>query len=205
MLPLHTLPTNWGDVTLGQAAKLEALGEASIQDCLALLLDCSIPDLLQLRGPELGAALHQVLFLAGEEKPDFTAFVRPTVIRLGGSIASVEVPVLDTLEDLSFGQAADIGALMQELGSDIPQLRLQVLATILQPAYDGTAYDSDRVAVLEVLCADIKLRDALPLTDFFLPSTTASAGATPPSSSASPSAVPSRLPTSAALAKSGIP
>ncbi|UOQ70968.1 hypothetical protein [Hymenobacter cellulosilyticus] len=82
-------------------------------------------------------------------------------------LGEVEVPVLDTLEDLSFGQASDIGAAIQELGADVPALRLRVLATILQPTYHGTGYDTDQVAEVELLCQSVPLREALPLTDFF--------------------------------------
>ncbi|TGE22813.1 hypothetical protein [Hymenobacter metallicola] len=200
MLALHTLPTEWGAVTLKQAAGLAALGdEAPIQACLAVLLNCPPTDLLTMSPKELGAALHQVLFLS-EPMPHRETWARPLSIMLG----EVEVPVLDTLEDLTFGQAADIGAAIQELGEDVPALRLRVLATILQPAYHGTAYDSDQVAEVEQLCGQVPLREALPLTDFFLPSSTASAESTPASSSASPSAKPSGPPTSGSSRRSGI-
>ncbi|MCA8830295.1 hypothetical protein [Hymenobacter pini] len=195
---LAALPTDWGSVTLAQAAQLALLGEASVQDCLAVLLDCSPAELLQLNPKHLGRALQAVLFLS-EPMPDREAWLRPTALHIG----SIEVPVLADLSELTFGQAADIGAAIQELSQDVAALRLRVLATILQPAYDGTAYDSDRVAVLEALCGDVKLRDALPLTDFFLPSSTGSAAPTPPDSSASLSVPPSEAPTSASSRRNG--
>ncbi|RPD45491.1 hypothetical protein DNI29_19105 [Hymenobacter sediminis] len=202
-LSLNTLPPDWGSVTLSQAAALAALEEgASISEGLAILLGCPPEQLLHLAPRQLDKALRSVLWLG--EQPDWKAYPRPKSIFLGGSLNSVEVPVLDTLEDLSFGQAADIGALIHEFGQDVPQLRLKVLATVLQPAYDGTAYDTDRVPVLEVLCQDVTLAEALPLTDFFLPSSTASDGPTPSGSSAFPSAKPSEAPTSGASRKSGI-
>ncbi|WBO86074.1 hypothetical protein [Hymenobacter yonginensis] len=173
---LAALPTDWGSVTLAQAIRLADLGEqATLQDCLAVLLDCSAPELLSLQPRQLQQALAAGLFLS-EPMPTRESYQRPTVLQLG----EVEVPVLDSLEEISFGQAADIGALMQELGGDVAQLRLKVLATILQPAYHGTAYDTNQVAEVEQLCGAVKLREALPLTDFFLPSSTASAGPTPP-------------------------
>ncbi|TGE29724.1 hypothetical protein [Hymenobacter metallicola] len=200
MLALHTLPTEWGAVTLSQAAGLAALGEgATIQDCLSVLAGSSPADLLTTAPKQLSRALASVLFLS-EPMPTREAWVRPTELLLG----EVEVPVLDTLEDLSFGQAADIGAAIQELGQDVPALRLRVLATILQPAYHGTGYDTDKVAEVEILCGQVPLREALPLTDFFLPSSTASDAPTPPSSNASPSARPSERPTSGSSARSGI-
>lgn len=190
-LRLHLLPLNWGDVTLSQSVALAALGEgATIQDCLGVLLGRSTEELFELAPKQLNTALTAVLFLS-EPIPARDTWQRPTVLFLGDT----EVPILDTLEDLQFGQAADIGALIREHADDLSQLRLKVLATILQPAYDGTAYDTDRVAVLEVLCGSVKMRDALPLTDFFLPITTASAEPTPETSSAFPSTLPSAPPT----------
>ncbi|WP_045689418.1 hypothetical protein [Hymenobacter sp. AT01-02] len=173
---LAALPTEWGSVTLAQAAQLATLGdEATMQACLAVLLDCSPEELLQLAPKHLRRALSALLFLS-EPVPDLTSFERPTSILLG----DVEVPILSTLEELTFGQAADIGALIQEHANNVAQLRIPVLATILQPAYDGSGYDSDKALELEQLCGTVKLRHALPLTDFFLPSSTASVAATPP-------------------------
>jgi hypothetical protein len=179
---LAALPTDWGGVTLAQAVKLAALSEdASIQEHLAILLQCSPEELLHLAPKHLQRALSASFFVL-EPMPDHLTWPRPTSIMLG----EVEVPILDTLEGLAFGQSVDIGAAIQEMGQDISGLRIRVLATILQPAYDGTAYDSDKAMELEPLCATVKLCDAIPLCDFFLPTTTASVGATPPSSSASP-------------------
>jgi hypothetical protein len=188
---LAALPTEWGSVTLAQSAALSALPEgATIQDCLAVLLECSGAELLHLAPKQMQKALASVLFLS-EPIPARETWQRPAALFLG----ETEVPVLDTLEDLSFGQAADIGALIREHAQDLAQLRLKVLATILQPAYDGTAYDTDRVPVVEVLCGAVKLREALPLTDFFLPITTGYDAPTPPTSSASLSPALSAPPT----------
>ncbi len=197
---LHQLPTDWATVTLAQAQDLAALPEgATVQDCLATLLSCPGHELLHLAPAELTRALASVLFLSQPmpEGPD--AWPRPASVLLG----EVEVPVLWPLEHLSFGQAADIGAALQELGDELPALRLRVLAIILQPAYDGTGYDSDRIEALETLCGALTLAEALPLTDFFLPSSTASAEPTPPTLSSSPSALPSGPPTSGPSVPSG--
>lgn len=168
---LATMPTSWGAVTLTQAAQLAALGEgAHLQNMLAVLLDCGASQVPLLTPADLQVALTGSLFLA-EPMPDYRAYDRPEAVRLG----EVEVPVLDSLDLLTFGQAADIGAAMQQLGSsDVAALRLRVAAILLQPAYAGTAYDSDAVAALEPLVGGLTLAEALPLTDFFLPSTPAS-------------------------------
>lgn len=173
---LHTLPTNWGDVTLAQSLRLAALGEDAIWlDMLAAMLGCSVAAALIIRDSQIREAAIKLAFFS-EPKPDLTSFERPASILLG----DVEVPILSTLEELTFGQAADIGALIREHANNVAQLRIPVLATILQPAYDGSGYDSDKALELEQLCGTVKLRHALPLTDFFLPSSTASVSATPP-------------------------
>ncbi|UOQ70967.1 hypothetical protein [Hymenobacter cellulosilyticus] len=77
MLARHTLPTEWGAVTLSQAAALAALGpDAKLQNCLAVLLGCPPVELLTMSPNELGAALHQVLFLS-ELIPERDNWARP--------------------------------------------------------------------------------------------------------------------------------
>ncbi|RFP65919.1 hypothetical protein D0N36_06865 [Hymenobacter lapidiphilus] len=197
---LHQLPTRWADVTLAQAADLSALPEgATVQDCLALLLGCAGAELLHLSPQALAGALGSVLFLSEPAPEGLQSFPRVAVLTMD----EVEVPVPDVLEDLTFGQAADIGAAIRDAGHDVPRLRIVVAAIILQPAYDGMPYDSDRAQALEAVVGQMSLAEALPLTDFFLPSSTGFDEATPPASSPFLSAKPSGPPTSAPSVPSG--
>jgi len=195
-----SLPTSWSEVTLGQAQQIAALGDsAALQDCLAILLHGQVSELLTLSPKDLQAALLQATFLA-EPMPERDDWPRPSSVWLD----EVEVPVSDTLENILFGQAADIGGAIQQLGEDVTALRVRVLAILLQPAYAGTTYDSDAVAAMEPLCAALPLREALPLTDFFLPITTASGPLTTTDYTTFPSAPTSVPPASTPSAKNGI-
>lgn len=126
--------------------------------------------------PELLAALR----FAQEPLP---AFPLPDTIRIG----DVVLPLPSSPELGTFGQATDLGALL--IDETLPQAekRLRALAIYLYPLYYRCGYDSDQIDAFAELCRDIPLAQALPVTDFFLPS---SSGYAPPTSSSSSPSLP---------------
>ena len=187
------LPTRWGEVTLGQAAGLAELPDAAdVYSMLSVMLTLSPLEVMNLPAEFVVEQLLPVLSFVSDADPDFAAFPMPKTVTLprnedAGS--TVVVPAITDLSSATFGQATDMGAVLQDATLPVAQKRIQVLAILLYPGYSFGAYDSDNIAAFaEHVCAFAKLEEALPLTDFFLSSTTSSVVATPASSSASPSA-----------------
>ena len=195
------LPTRWGEVTLGQAARLAELPEgADVYSFLAALLSLSPLEVMNLPHALVVEQLLPVLSFASDTEPDFAAFTMPNSVTLPRNEdpgSTVAVPAITDLTAATFGQATDLGAVLQDAALPVAEKRIQVLAILLYPGYSFGAYDSDHIAAFaEHVCAFARLEEALPLTDFFLSSTTAFAAATSPSSSASPSAPTSAPPAS---------
>ena len=195
------LPTRWGEVTLGQAARLAELPDAAdVYSMLSVMLDLSPLEVMNLPADFVVEQLLPVLSFVSDADPDFAAFTLPQTVTLprnedAGS--TVVVPALTDLTAATFGQATDMGAVLQDAAMPVAQKRIQVLAILLYPGYSFGAYDSDNIAAFaEHVCAFARLEEALPLTDFFLSSTTAFAVATPANSSASRSAPTSAPPAS---------
>lgn len=187
------LPTRWGEVTLGQAAGLAGLPDAAdVYSMLSVMLTLSPLEVMNLPADFVVEQVLPVLSFVSDADPDFSAFPMPksvTLPRNEDAGSTVVVPAITDLSSATFGQATDMGAVLQDATLPVAQKRIQVLAILLYPGYSFGAYDSDHIAAFaEHVCAFAKLEEALPLTDFFLSSTTSFAAATPASSSASPSA-----------------
>jgi hypothetical protein len=192
------LPTRWGEVTLGQAARLAELPDgADIYSFLSVLLNLSPLEVMNLPAAFVNEQVLPVLSFSADEMPGFSGLEMPDTITLPGEPPRT-LPVLSSLDVVSFGQATDLGALLQDTTLPVSQKRIRALAIVLYPAYHGTAeYDADaKDAFGDQVCSQAILEEALPITDFFLPTTTAFAAGTPPSSSASPSAATSTPPAS---------
>jgi hypothetical protein len=186
----HTeLPTRWGEVSMGQFARLTELPEQSdVYNFLSVFLDLSPLEVMNLPAAFVNEQLLPVLDFAGSTVPDFASFTLPPSILLPTEFGEVQLPVAKSLDIVTFGQATDLGAVLQDATMPVMQKRLRVLAIVFHPAYVGDRYDSDAIEdFAEKVCSQASLEEALPITDFFLSSTTSFAAATPASSSASPS------------------
>jgi hypothetical protein len=185
------LPTRWGEVTLGQFARLTELPEQSdVYNFLSVFLDLSPLEVMNLPAAFVNEQLLPVLDFAGSTLPDFEGFTLPRLLHLPGEsmLTARALPVLTSLDIVTFGQATDLGTVLQDAAMPVMQKRLRVLAIVFYPAYVGGDYDSDAITdFAEKVCSQASLEEALPITDFFLSSTTSSVEATPASSSAFPS------------------
>jgi hypothetical protein len=202
------LPTRWGEVTLGQFARLAELPEGSdVFNFLSVFLDLSPVEVMNLPAAFVNEQVLPVLDFAASTVPDFDSFTLPQLLHLPGetAITARSLPVAPSLDIITFGQATDLGALLQDAELPVLQKRLRALAIVFYPAYVGGDYDSDAITdFAEKVCSRALLEEALPITDFFLSSTTASAAATPASSSAFPSAPTSAPPASKPWWKNGM-
>ncbi|MFD1874271.1 hypothetical protein [Hymenobacter bucti] len=182
------LPTSWGKVTLGQFMRLTELPEQSdVYNFLSVFVDLSPLEVMNLPWLFVNEQVLPVLDFAASTVPDFESFKLPATLTLPGVLHGHELPVLTSLDIISFGQATDLGAVLQDAAMPMMQKRLRTLAIVFYPAYVGGDYDSDAIEdFAEKVCSQATLEEALPITDFFLSSTTSSAVATPPSSSAFP-------------------
>jgi hypothetical protein len=185
------LPTRWGEVTLGQFARLTELPEQSdVYNFLSVFLNLSPLEVMNLPAAFVNEQLLPMLDFAGSTVPDFESFTLPPSILLPTEFGEVQLPVAKSLDIVTFGQATDLGAVLQDATMPVMQKRLRVLAIVFYPAYVGGDYDFDAIEdFAEKICSQASLEEALPITDFFLSSTTLSAAPTPASSSASPSAL----------------
>jgi hypothetical protein len=194
------LPTRWGEVTLGQFDRLTELPEQSdVYNFLSVFLNLGPLEVMNLPAAFVNEQVLPVLDFAAGTVPDFASFVRPTYLHLPGEtlLTARALKVLDSLDIISFGQATDLGALLQDATMPVTHKRLRALAIVFYPAYVGGDYDADAITdFAEKVCSQARMEEALPITDFFLSSTTSSVVATPASSSASPSAVTSAPPAS---------
>jgi hypothetical protein len=202
------LPTRWGEVTLGQFARLTELPEQSdVYNFLSVFLDLSPLEVMNLPAALVNEQLLPVLDFAANTVPDFEGFTLPRFLHLPGEtmLTARTLPVLTSLDIVTFGQATDLGTVLQDASMPVMQKRLRVLAIVFYPAYVGGDYDSDAITdFADKVCSQASLEEALPITDFFLSSTTSSAVATPASSSASPSPETRKPPASKPWWKSGM-
>jgi hypothetical protein len=194
------LPTRWGKVTLGQFDRLTELPEgADVYSFLSVFLNLSPLEVMNLPATFVNEQVLPVLDFAADTLPDFETFTRPPFLHLPGEtpLTGRALRVLDSLDIISFGQATDLGAVLQDAAMPLMQKRMQALAIAFYPAYIGGDYDSDAITdFAEKVCSRAILEEALPITDFFLSSTTSSEKGISPSSSASPSAPTSAPPAS---------
>lgn len=200
------LPTRWGEVTLGQFERLTELPEQSdVYNFLSVFLNLSPLEVMNLPAVFVNEQLLPVLDFAANSVPDFESFTLPPSILLPFEFGQRQLPVAKSLDIVTFGQATDLGAVLQDATIPVLQKRLKVLAIVFHPAYVGGDYDSDAIDdFAERVCSCAVLEEALPITDFFLSSTTSSVVATPASSSASPSAETRRPPASKPWWRSGM-
>jgi hypothetical protein len=185
------LPTRWDEVTLGQFARLTELPEQSdVYNFLSVFLNLSPKEIQNLPEPFVTQQLLPVLDFAGSTVPDFESWPLLEFINLPGKtlFEARKLPVAKSLDIVTFGQATDLGAVLQDATLSTMQKRMKVLAIVFYPAYVDGDYDSDETEDFATkVCSEAKLGEALPITDFFLNSTTSSVVAMPASSSASPS------------------
>lgn len=202
------LPTRWGEVTLGQFERLTELPERSdVYNFLSVFLDLSPMQVMNLPSSFMNEQVLPVLDFAANTAPDFESFTRPYELHLPGDswLTARALKVLPSLDVVTFGQATDLGAVLQDATMPVMQKRLKVLAIVFHPAYVGGDYDSDAIEdFADKVCSQAIMEEALPITDFFLSSTTSSAVATPASSSASPSPETRKPPASKPWWKNGM-
>jgi hypothetical protein len=202
------LPTRWGKVTLGQFARLTELPEQSdVYNFLSVFLNLSPKEIQNLPEPFVTQEVLPVLDFAASTVPDFESWPMRPYLDLPGKTDydGRRLHVAKSLDIITFGQATDLGALLQDATMPTMQKRLKVLAIVAYPAYVGGDYDHDATEdFAEQVCSQARLEEALPITDFFLSSTTSFAAATPASSSASPSPVTRKQPGSKSWFRNGM-
>jgi hypothetical protein len=202
------LPTRWGKLTLGQFVRLAELPEQSdVYNFLSVFLNLSPLEVMNLPAAFVNEQVLPVLDFAAGTVPDFASFTRPPYLHLPGEtpLTARALKTLDSLDIITFGQATDLGALLQDATMPVLQKRLRALAIVFYPAYVSGDYDSDAItAFAEKVCSQALLEEVLPITDFFLTNTTSSAAATPANSSAFPSPETRKLPASKPWWKSGM-
>ena len=189
-----SLPTSWAEVTLRQAQRLAATPTADVYGLIGCLIGRTRLDVMSLPAAGVADVVLPALVWAATP-PDFAALPRPAVVTVpqpDGERVAVPVPASLALE--TFGQAVDLGNALQLLVDDVAALRIRALAIYLYPAWSGLPYDSDQLEGFEALCGDVTLCEAVPITDFFLSSTSATAAPTPSASKPSPSPTPSAGP-----------
>jgi hypothetical protein len=202
------LPTRWGEVTLGQFARLTELPDGSdVYNFLSVFLNLAPVEVMNLPPAFVYEQILPVLEFAASTVPDTATFERPKVLHMrstGGGLYD-EVPVLADLTAATFGQACDLGAVLRDEQMPLVQKRIRTLAIIMHPHWHKGDYDSDAIDDLaNYVCVNVAIEEALPITDFFLSSTTSSVVATPASSSASPSPLTRKQPDSKPWYKSGM-
>jgi hypothetical protein len=202
------LPTRWGEVTLGQFARLTELPEQSdVYNFLSVFLNLSPLQVMNLPSSFMNEQVLPVLDFAASTVPDFESWPMRPYLDLPGKTDydGRRLHVAKSLDIITFGQATDLGALLQDATMPTMQKRLKVLAIVAYPAYHSSEYDSDATEdFAEQVCSQARLEEALPITDFFLSSTTSSGVATPASSSAFPSPVMRKQPASKSWFKNGM-
>ncbi|MGI4863707.1 MAG: hypothetical protein ACRYFZ_07255 [Janthinobacterium lividum] len=200
------LPTRWGELTLSQFERLTDLPEKSdVYNFLSVFLNLSPVEIMNLPAAFVNEQVLPVLEFAGGTVPNFESFTMPPSILFPTDHGQVQLPVPKSLDIVSFGQATDLGALLQDAEVPVLQKRLRALAIVFYPAYVSGDYDSDAIIDFAAkVCSHAVLEDALPITDFFLSSTTLSDAGTLASSSASPSTLTSGPPASKPWWRNGI-
>jgi len=123
--------------------------------------------------------------LSGTDEAELQRLPAPSHLVLPGAgrYGLVSLPVPPDISAHSFGQAADLGAVLTDASLSRFQQHARVLAIYFYSAYYRCAYDSDGVDAFAAICSQATLAEALPLTAFFLGSTSASARNMPSSSS----------------------
>jgi hypothetical protein len=165
------LPTRWGKVTLGQFARLTELPEQSdVYNFLSVFLDLSPLEVMNLPAAFVNEQVLPVLDFAASTVPDFESWPMRPYLDLPGKTDydGRRLHVAKSLDIISFGQATDLGALLQDATLPVMQKRLKALAIVAYPAYVGGDYDHDAIEdFAEQICSQARLEDALPITDFF--------------------------------------
>ena len=163
------LPTRWGEVTLGQAARLAELPDgADVYSFLSVLLNLSPVEVMNLPAAFVDEQLLPVLGFSSDEMPEFGSAPLPPSLILPFEFGQRQLPVPSALDIVTFGQATDLGAVLQDATMPVPQKRLRALAIVFYPAYVRGDYDSDAIdAFAADVCSHALLEDALPITDFF--------------------------------------
>lgn len=171
----HLVATCWADLTLGAYARLLATDAAAdTYGALAAAVGCTRSDIMAMPIPQAQALVEALAYLEGP----LPTWALPATVALpvpGGAML-LEYP--RNLEGCTFGQATDLGTLLEQYEGNPGQLRLAALAVYLMPAYYGGPYDSDNLAAFTEIVKEVRLGEGLPVADFFiwilsgLPSTT---------------------------------
>jgi hypothetical protein len=184
------LPTQWGELTLGQAARLADLPEGSdVYNLLSVFLNLDPVEVMNLPAVFVNEQVLPALEFLKEPMPDYSAAPHPATITLPGAglYDARELPVMPALDVTTFGQANGLGELLLDAEMPTTRKRLLALAILFYPAYHNTGYDQDdAVRFAEQVCSGVSVAQALPITDFFLRTTVASGGKSPASSNAFP-------------------
>ena len=184
------LPTRWGEVTLGQYAQLAELPDGTDHFSYYAILLCLSPiEVMNLPADFMtGQVLPVLEFAEADALAELSQARRPTVLHMrssGGGLYD-EVPVPTDLTASTYGQACDLGDVLRDSALSLHQKRIRVLAILMHPHWQKGPYDHDAIDDLaNYVCVNVPMEEGLPLTDFFLLSSTASTAPTLPSSSAS--------------------
>lgn len=202
-----SLPTQWAQVTLDQAARLAELPDAAdIYDMLSVFLDLGPVEVMNLPATFVTEQVLPVLEFLKEPMPDYTEAPMPPTITFpgAGQFDTRQLLVKPNLEATSFGQATDLGGVLQDAEMPTTQKRLLALAILFYPAYHESGYDADdKNRFAEQVCGEVSVAQAIPITDFFLRNTVVSGAKSPTSSSESPSTPTSGLPVSNSSSRPG--
>jgi len=172
---LFILPDRWQDVTLTQADALRT--GTDLYDYLALLCGVAPEHVMQWPSSVLTPELVDCLRFLQEPAPEWlTTLPVPSYLILPGPgpLGWVSLPVPQDISAKTFGQSADLAAVLTDNSLTAYQQRARVLAIYFYSAYYRCAYDSDGIEAFADICAQATLAEALPLTAFFLGSTNAS-------------------------------
>jgi len=180
---LVLLPDCWQDVTLAQADALQHTQD--LYDTLAILCGVAPEHVMQWPAAVLTDELQEALSFLQVPMPELTGLPVPSHLVLPGTgkYGLVSLPLPQDISAHSFGQAADLGAVLSDASLSPFQQHARVLAIYFYSAYYRCAYDSDGVDAFAAICSQATLAEALPLTAFFLGSTSASGKPMPSSSS----------------------
>jgi hypothetical protein len=87
------LPTRWGEVTLGQFARLTELPKQSdVYNFLSVFLNLSLQEVMNLPWASVNEQMLPVFDFAASTVPDFESFTMPPSIVFPLSLSSVSYP-----------------------------------------------------------------------------------------------------------------
>lgn len=177
-----SVPTCWADLSLGQYDRLLGLEpDVDTYGWLASAVGTTRQAIQNLPNEVVKQVIEALQYL----RVPPPAYSVPDVVRLPKLPSTTSnpgrfnwfrrVPDSDTVEvvppkDLSlasFGQATDLGTMLERYEGNPGYLRLVALAIYLMPSYHGT-YDTDLLPAMIETCKLVRLGEGLPLADFFI-------------------------------------